>query len=89
MRLTEEQKQRATAHQTDDDLWAAILQVAGEKHKAVERIWNDPTDDDIRAIEQVLREDGWRDGSILYWGESSLRIGESSDTATTQQGGTT
>ncbi len=60
----------AEAHQTSVSIAAAIHRLAEDDAVEVERIWQDPTDEQVKAIVQLCAVSN--DGENLFWNGAPL-----------------
>ena len=67
----QELEQRADCRNTIKEVAEAILFVASNEEDA-DRLWQDATDEEIRAVWEYATDNGLHDDSDLYWGIDSL-----------------
>lgn len=63
----------ADSRETSREIMEAILFVANGDESAAERIWADPTDAELIAIQERATKNGLIDATELYWGAASNR----------------
>lgn len=60
----------ADSRETSPEIMAAIIHVAGGDEEEADRIWTEPTPDELVSIWERVTKNGLRDSSEFVWGGS-------------------